>query len=303
MAHRSPSRTILVIRPGALGDTILTLPALDTIQVENPDAIITFLGNRAYRDLIPSNIDFQVFDDRKWLWLFDSEETNPPADGRHFDQAYVILNRPGDVVRNLKRAGTDTVHSCASLPAGRRHVVEHLHEALGLSVPERQPCLACLAGESRGEIIWVHPGSGGRSKCAPLATLIDLATELSGTTGWKPIITAGEEDAFLHELADWKQIVESERMALLENRPLSELCNELGRSRVFLGNDSGISHLAANLGIPSVVFFTVTDPAQWAPWVPLDQMRIVDLREQNFGELDIGKELREINGFLKEADR
>ena len=65
--------------------------------------------------------------------------------------------------------------------------------------------------------------------------LVELATELSGTTGWKPIITAGEEDAFLHELADWKQIVDSERVALLENRPLLELCNELGRSRALLG--------------------------------------------------------------------
>src|SRR5208283_5023173 len=50
---RMSSTTVLVIRPGALGDTILTLPFLDTIQAENPDAKITFLGNRSYRDLIP----------------------------------------------------------------------------------------------------------------------------------------------------------------------------------------------------------------------------------------------------------
>jgi len=297
-------RNILVIRPGALGDTILTLPVLDTIQAEHPDAIITFLGNRFYRDLIPSQIHFEAFDDRKWLWLFHSEEANASTHKHHFfDKAYVILNRPEDVVRNLKRAGAEAVHSCASLPEHGRHVVERLHEGLGLGVPERQPCLTRLAGESRREIIWVHPGSGGRSKCAPLAMLISLATELSRITGWKPVITAGEEDAFLQELADWKQTVESERMALLENRPLSELCNELGRSRLFLGNDSGISHLAANLGIPSVVFFTITDPAQWAPWVPRDQMRIVDLRGQDLSGLDIGQKIREIEGFIRIAVR
>ncbi len=292
-------RTILVIRPGALGDTILTLPVLDTIQAENPDAIITFLGNRAYRDLIPSNIDFQAFDDREWLWLFYPEEANPPADGRHFDRAYVILNQSEDVILNLKRAGTETLQSCASLPDHGRHVVEHLHAALGLTVPHPRPYLTRLACEPRSETIWVHPGSGGKAKCAPLAMLMALATELSTITGWKPVITAAEEDAFLHELADWKQIVESEGMTVLEKRPLLELCNELGRSRLFLGNDSGISHLAANLGIPSVVYFTITDPAQWGPWVPWDQMHIVDLRGQSLDGLNIAKEVWDIRRFIK----
>ena len=293
------SRTILVIRPGALGDTILTVPLLDSIQAEHPDAVVTFLGNRSYRDLIPSHVHFEAFDDRAWLWLFNSEEANPSGPKHHFDKAYVILNRPEDVIRNLNRAGIQAVHSCASLPESGRHVVEHQHEALGLSLPGRQPCLTRLAGESRSDIIWVHPGSGGRAKCAPPAMLIALASELSRTTGWKPVITVGEEDAFLHEFADWKQTVESERMALLENRPLPELCNQLGRSRVFLGNDSGISHLAANLGIPSVVFFTITDPTQWAPWVPGDQMRIVDLRAENLSQLDMGKELGKIRRLVK----
>ena len=76
-----------------------------------------------------------------------------------------------------------------------------------------------------------------------------------------------------------------------------------GARELFLGNDSGISHLAANLGVPSVVFFTITDPAQWAPWVPPDQIRIVDLRGQNLSEMDISKELREIRGFTKIAVR
>ena len=291
-------KTILVIRPGALGDTILTLPVLETIRAEHPDAVITFLGNRSYRDLIPPHIRFEAFDDRAWLRLFKSEYDTPSTHDRNFDQAYVILNRSEEVVRNLRRAGTEAVRSCASLPGRGRHVVEHLHEAFGLAVPERQPGLMRLTGESLSEIIWVHPGSGGRAKCAPPVTLVALATELSKNTGWKPVITAGEEDAFLHELADWKPKVESERIAILENRPLPDLCAELGRSRLFLGNDSGISHLAANLGIPSVVFFTITDPGQWAPWVPIDQMRIMDMRGQNFREWNIGKELREIRGFI-----
>ncbi len=293
------STTVLVIRPGALGDTILTLPVLDTIQAENPDAKITFLGNRSYRDLIPPHIRFEAFDDRTWLWLFSSEAAKPPADTRHFDKAYVILNHPEDVVRNLKRVGTETVHSCASLPERGRHVVEHLHTALGFPVPMRRQSLSRLAGEGQQQTIWVHPGSGGRDKCVPLAILTAFVVELSRITGWKPVITASADDAFLHEFADWKSFVECPNMRLLQDRSLLELSKELGGSKLFLGNDSGIGHFAANLGVPSVIFYVNTDPVRWAPWVPLDNALIIDLRARKLEDYDISEDLRAIKRFLQ----
>ncbi|MGO9123233.1 MAG: glycosyltransferase family 9 protein [Desulfomonilaceae bacterium] len=293
------STTVLVIRPGALGDTILTLPVLDTIQAENPDAKITFLGNRSYRDLIPPHLRFEAFDDRTWLWLFSLEEAKPPAETRHFDKAYVILNRFDDVVRSLKMAGTETVHSCASLPERGRHVVEHLHAGLGFPVPKRRQCLSRLAGGAQQQTIWVHPGSGGRDKCVPLAILMALVVELSRITGWRPVITASEEDAFLHEFADWKYVVECPSVRLLQDRSLLELSKELGGSKLFLGNDSGIGHFAANLGIPSAIFFTATDPVQWAPWVPTDKALIIDLREQKLEDYDISEDLTAIKTFLQ----
>lgn len=293
------SRTVLVIRPGALGDTILTLPVLDTIQKENPDAKLTFLGNRSYRDLIPPPIGFEAFDDRTWLWLFNSEETEPPANTRHFDKAYVILNHPDDVVRNLGRAGTETVHSCASSPESGRHVVEHLHTALGFPVPRRRQSLSKLAGQTQRQTIWVHPGSGGKDKCVPLAILTALLVELSRITGWKPVITASEEDAFLYESADWKHVVECPSVRLLQDRSLLELSKELGGSKLFLGNDSGISHFAANLSVPSAIFFANTDPVLWAPWVPSDKALIIDLRARKLEDYDISEDMTAIKRFLQ----
>jgi heptosyltransferase-3 len=293
------STTVLVIRPGALGDTILTLPVLDTIQKENPDAKLTFLGNRSYRDLIPPHIRFEAFDDRTWLWLFNSEEAKPPADTRHFDKAYVILNHPEDVVRNLRRAGTETVHSCASSPKRGRHVVAHLHTALGFPVPRRRQSLSRLAGQTQRQTIWVHPGSGGRDKCVPLAILTALLVELSRITGWKPVITASAEDDFLQEFADWKHVAECPSVRLLQDRSLLELSKELGGSRLFLGNDSGIGHFAANLSVPSAIFFAKTDPVQWAPWVPSDRALIIDLRARKLEDYDIGEDLRAIKRFLQ----
>ena len=290
-------RTVLVIRPAALGDTILTLPVLDSIRKEHPGAAITFLGNRAYRDLLPSWTRFHAFDDPAWLWLFNTEQTAPPRSAQRYDRAYVILTRPEEVIRNLQRSGTVSVRHCSSSPQAGLHLVQHFHEALGLILPQRRPNLTRVADGPRKDVIWVHPGSGGPRKCLPLRKFMPIVTELSKTTGWKLAITMGEEDAFVREQPGWNQIIQS-GVSILENRSLPELCSQLGNSRLFLGNDSGISHLAANLGIPSAVFFVATDPVKWAPWVPPDQMCVIDLRRQDLEELDFHTQLANIRNLL-----
>jgi hypothetical protein len=58
----------------------------------------------------------------------------------------------------------------------------------------------------------------------------------------------------------------------LINRPLEELIGHLAQCRIFLGHDSGISHLAAACGAPCVLLFGPTDPAMWAPPAPQVQV-------------------------------
>ena len=89
------------------------------------------------------------------------------------------------------------------------------------------------------------------------------------------MVTAGEEDGFLKSRADWVRLVQAPGTELMEQRPVNEICARLGQAELYVGNDSGMSHLAAALGVPSFVFFTVTDPCQWAPWVPADHLRVV----------------------------
>jgi len=68
--------------------------------------------------------------------------------------------------------------------------------------------------------------------------------------------------------------VEEERMAdyrswgdalLVNGLSLSQVVALLSRCDVYLGNDSGITHLAAALGIETVAIFGPTDPVQWGP--------------------------------------
>jgi heptosyltransferase III len=269
-------KTILIVRLGALGDTILSLPLLVSIRSEYPAAQITYLGNRSYRDLLPSGTEFQSIDSSRWLWLFGSR--SQPGPGQAFSRAYVILNQSDDVAGNLLNTGTERVLAAASTPAPGKHVVEHLHEALAFPVPPRVPALMALAPREKSDVIWIHPGSGGPKKCVPLEVITHLAEILRNETGLDLAITAGEADGFLKGLPLWEKLTRGPRTYLMENKPLIELCSELGGAGLFVGNDSGISHLAAGLGVPSTVFFIASDPIQWAPWVPAERLKIIDCR-------------------------
>ena len=158
--------------------------------------------------------------------------------------------------------------------------MEHLHDALGLKTPARAAAFAAMR-PAEERLIWLHPGSGGPRKCVPLRGMVQIAQKLRAATGFDLVVTAGEEDEFLRSEAAWTELMSQPGVTLMQNRPLSELVSRLSGAAIFVGNDSGISHLAANLGIRSVVFFVATDPLQWAPWVPERGLNIIDLRNQD----------------------
>jgi len=271
-------KNILVVRPGALGDTILSLPLVGSVARQFPHGSITFLGTRRYADLIPPAVRFQEADSRKWTWLFGQGLEPEPGQYDPFDLAFVILKRPATVIANLARTGTRSVRSAPSSPPPGLHMVDYLHQAVGLALPPKAPSLSHLAAGHRQDIIWMHPGSGGPTKCAPLDLFVTLVQELRLATGWDITITAGEDDAFLKEHSHWNRLVHMPGTTVMENLPLKRLCEILGGARLFVGNDSGISHLAGGLGVPAAVLFVATDPAQWAPWVDPERLCMVDLR-------------------------
>ena len=272
------NKQILIVRPGALGDTILSIPLMDSIRKQTPGCTVTFLGNRSYSDLAPEGVEYVPMDHRDRLWMFSPEALEIPPEARVFETAYLVLSRPEQVRTNLKRAGVGTILHAFSRPPDRLHVVEHLHRAFKLPVPARSPALEQLGAQVRKPILWIHPGSGGPGKCIPLAVMARLAQGLRDDLGWDLVVTAGEEDGFLKMLPEWEDLIHGPRTQVLENRPLSELCETLGGAGLFMGNDSGISHLAAGMGIPSAVFFVSTDPLTWAPWVPEEQIQVIDVR-------------------------
>ena len=66
--------------------------------------------------------------------------------------------------------------------------------------------------------------------------------------------------------------------------PILMLAGVIQRSRVYLGNDSGVTHLAAAVGTPTLALFGPTSPAVWAPRGEhvgvLHEPRLDDLKEK-----------------------
>ena len=115
------------------------------------------------------------------------------------------------------------------------------------------PHISCLPGPT-GDFAVIHPFSGSQRKNWPLERFRALAQRLGMPVRW----CAGPEE----------QLADAVRM---DN--LYQLGCWLATARLYVGNDSGITHIAAAVGIPVVAIFGPTDPAVWAPRG--DRVRVV----------------------------
>jgi len=107
----------------------------------------------------------------------------------------------------------------------------------------------------------IHPGSGSVRKRWPLARFLEVA-EVLEKRGLQPQMICGPAES---DLAD--ELRNQERPAHHLNE-LTDLVEWLESAGGYIGNDSGVSHLAGFLGLPSVVIFGPADPVRWKPLGP-----------------------------------
>ncbi len=274
---RTKAQNIVVVRPGALGDTILTIPLIRSIQEKHPAAKITLLGNSAYSSILPSDIAFENLDSMKFSSLFQVNGAEMlPAKITPPDLIFLIVKSPEPLRSNLQAWTNGPVIWIDSAPKSGIHMVDLFHSQIGLPAPKKAPCLLHIKPETKINAAWLHPGSGGKGKCLDLSFFIELSARIHGEFGMKTFFSVGYADHFLKKHPKWPLIEEMEWISILDDLSLDQLCALLGGARYFVGNDSGISHFAANLGIPGAVFFKETDPRIWRPWVSREQMTTIE---------------------------
>jgi ADP-heptose:LPS heptosyltransferase len=271
---------ILLLRGGALGDLVLTFPALEALadvagEIEFwgafPHAgLVRFLGIERISDL----------QGRDALWIFQRPIASPPRP-LHFDLAISYLyDAEGLIEANLRQAGVKEVVVGPHHMQPGRHASDQLLEPVrSIAMPEPMTGVRRLAGRGqrtgdqvrakirsqageRHRPIALHPGSGSAGKNWPIDRWIELSGRLNDA-GERLVLIAGEADD--GPVERFLSAARSLPVTLVRNRPLDEVVHVLADCRLLIGQDSGISHLAAWLGVPVVALFGLTDPEIWAP--------------------------------------
>jgi hypothetical protein len=265
MAHDHNAALIL----GALGDFILTLPLLCALRRHGSLALC---ARGAYRVLLPDALAAGPFVD-----LDSALAAHLFADSAELPEALASLLR-GTVVhafmrpdaaleQTARRAGAAGLVWHDPRPTAPPHIVLRGFAAAGLEPPADvlntpvMPRRGCT-----GQALWLHAGSGSPAKNLPPEWLAAAAQREAVHGAERVIVSFGEAEL---ELLGPLQAACRERGVSFE-AVISPTLGELRRrleteAAAFIGADTGVTHLAAALGIPTTAVFRATDPAIWRP--------------------------------------
>jgi heptosyltransferase-2 len=124
---------------------------------------------------------------------------------------------------------------------------------------------------SQAAPIAIHPGSGSTAKNWPDERWWELLARLDAPV--LLVLGESERERWTARLLTEPAPPHRNRREIADQLPLPALASALRKCRLFLGHDSGVSHLAAAVGLPCVLLFGPTDPAMWAP--PGPQVRVI----------------------------
>jgi ADP-heptose:LPS heptosyltransferase len=250
---------LLVLRRGGLGDTLLLAPVLRALQRRHPDCAIDVAGVREFAAVLAhfglcaralSSEDLAT-------WRLRAGGPTPEW-AAAYTQVVADEAALGAVAAPGRHVACFDPRPRTEAPLGQQ-----LAEQLGLTL--RWPQDAWLVpgpAPGRGAAV-LAPGSGGRAKCWPQQGWLALA-ECLGECGDVAVVV-GPTEIERDDPRRWpwpasvQFVVESEVVALAER---------MRSASAFVGNDSGPTHLAAMLGVPTVALFGPSVAAVFAPQGP-----------------------------------
>jgi ADP-heptose:LPS heptosyltransferase len=275
---------VLLVRAGALGDVLLLRRAIAALRVAGhrvellAPASGVVLGGRGGSEV-----------ERVWSW--DSAEVARvlAGDAAHGPFSAALGSADAVVAYTRSRSLTDALRPRARLllvhdpapPARGPHASHWLAQpiaTLGVSDGPEPPELT-FSGEEQAlaeallrrlppRFLAFHPGSGSATKNWPAERFLALARQLDGhpSLGRPPsLLVLGPAEADGPPAATPLPEADTPSLVVAREPPLRVLGAVLSRAGLYVGNDSGVSHLAAAAGVPTLALFGPTDPGLWAP--------------------------------------
>ena len=312
----SSKRKILVIRGGAIGDFILTLPAIAALRRQFPQAHLEVLGyphiaqlaagrrTRQPRPIHRSPRPGRLLRPRR------PDRRRSCADYfSEFDLIVSYLYDPDDIFQTNVRLCTaaqfiagphrpdeqDKTHATKVYlkPLERLAIFEAdstprlLLDATRLAAPKQSE------GGTTQHALALHPGSGSEAKNWPETKWIELIQQIVATTKSDLLLVGGEAEG--DRLKRLAKLVPPARCKMAQSLPLIDLAKQLLSCAGFVGHDSGITHLAAALGLPCLVLWADTIEEIWRP----QGERLAILRHENgIHEITVDHVLGELNQLV-----
>jgi len=296
----------MILQPGAIGDCVLTLPLAKFMKNQLALGGIDIIGHTDYTGILPGrccvdgirSIDaidlhrlftepkafdladrdplINVFADYAWIVSFlgqpDSNfEQNLIFTANCSHSAEVItlsMKPPKDFSGHLIDFYIQQFinQSGLSLPPQKAQLSDALIKATEADINRGKELLREMHIDSGEKLVVIHPGSGGLQKCWHLDNFLTVAKDLR-SKGIKAIFLLGPAELERLGRAAIKNI--NSVATYLADLSLTQVLGLLSCADAFLGNDSGITHLAAALGVRTLAVFGPTNPAVYGPIGPV----------------------------------
>jgi ADP-heptose:LPS heptosyltransferase len=276
----------LFIRGGAVGDFILTMPAMQLVRDQLPDNEIEVLGYPAVTELalVTGLVDrARSIEDARLAAFFAPGAKLDPEWCDYFASFDVVVSYLYDpdefFAGNLKRAGVKTLLTGPFRPAETDPPVSAAIQLAGplerfalfledpaLTLDYAGPVPSQLPPREGGTRIAIHPGSGSSSKNWSFESWVEVLSHLhEELDSVEFIVTSGEAEYEI--IADFLALLDRRNLRYhhLAGKTLPELGAVYSEVDLYLGHDSGISHLAGSAGAKGFLLFGPTNPEIWAP--------------------------------------
>ena len=286
---------ILIIRPGAFGDTLMLIPSLVNISGQLTITLVARQpGLYFVHDFVSRSMDF---DGAGWHRLFLETPVKEGLPVSRTDFVVAFLNDEGGAVRRNLNAyfPNASIHLFPSFPAkGEKiHVARYISNCLktaGVPIDPRaafenaviHPLVNMERPLQSRNMAIVHPGSGGPKKNQPPDFWLKVLRRFVREPALQKVDTSlllGPAEASLHSF--FRKNLESTKWEICFCPDNETLTGLLRKACLYLGHDSGVTHLAAMSGIPTVALFTESSSVQWHPLGPTVQ--VVQKKDHGIG--------------------